>query len=266
MTGRPGPQAALRTGLVIAVEGVSGAGKTTVSRRWAEAHDAVWIPEAWDRMRPRPSLAFRTVARLERLEMSLLLEDARRFREARAAAAEGSTVVLDTDFVGTLSYVWGLACAVDPKWNVLPTLTATARELHQRGGWGLADRYCYLDATPETATGRTRGSRRRHPVDWAERHARVGAAEREFWLGSGIPDFSARVVRIDANRPLERVVAAVSRTLPKTSRTPAVPDPFALLTWFEWRCLRGRDSPQVARAVPATGTSRSSRRPRGEVD
>lgn len=193
--------------------------------------------------------------------MSLLLEDARRFREARAAAANGSTVVLDTDFVGTLSYVWGLACAVDPKWNVLPALAATAREMHQRGAWGLADRYYYLDVTPEAAVRRAKGARSRHPVDWASRHAAVGAAERAFWLGSRIPEFSDRVVRVDANSSVERVVAAISRAATKTPQPSSVPDPFALLTWFEWRCLPPRDT-AAAPGRTSAAEARDRRPPR----
>ncbi|MCI4351427.1 MAG: ATP-binding protein, partial [Thermoplasmata archaeon] len=108
-----------RPPVVVAIEGLSGSGKTTLVRALSKLPGVRTIAEAYDRLRPRPSLAFKNRDQLLELELRLLAEDARRFTEARRIRGPASTVVTDTDFLGTLTYVQGLASEIDPRWNVL---------------------------------------------------------------------------------------------------------------------------------------------------
>jgi AAA domain len=187
---------ARRRGRIIALEGPSGAGKTTASRRLATALDAVWLPEAYYRLRPRPSLAFGSVTELLRLERRLLDEDGRRFREARRIAERGGPVVADTGFAGSLSYSWGLAQLGMAPASVVTALADRARHELERGRWGVPDRVLWLETPPVDRRARVASDPDGHPCRFADRHEAVARAERSLYREGWERAFARRFERV----------------------------------------------------------------------
>jgi thymidylate kinase len=200
-----------RRGLVVAVEGLSGAGKTRLLTEWAARTGAPLLLEAWQRLRPRPSLAYSDRSDLLQLELRLLREDLRRYEEARRGAEEHPLVLCDTDFLGTLNYVVGLG-RLDPTVDALqqPIARKLSRELHA-GRWGLADRYLYLDVPPALAMRRSARNARAHPERWRARHLAVGLYERSFWLEEFPPLAPDRLMVLDGRERVPRLIASAQR-------------------------------------------------------
>jgi thymidylate kinase len=193
-------------GQVLALEGISGSGKSTVAPRLARALDAEFLPEAYDRLRPRPSLAFRTERGLLRLEQRLLEEDAARYREADQVAGGGGSVVVDTGFFGPLTYARALAHLGLASGDTAGTLLRSARSLSEQYRWGAPDRILWLDTTPSTRRAHVRSDPAGHPADLTERHERVGQEERRIYLEVLRATLGARLTVLDANGPVDRVV------------------------------------------------------------
>lgn len=170
-------------GLVVAVEGVSGAGKSSLLRALGERPQIRIVEEAWDRLRPRPSLSFGSPRALLGLELRLLEEDRRRWKEAIAAASTGCDVLCDTDFLGPALYTAALARADPSLVPVALEIVRRTEAARRQVRWGVADLYVYLDTPPRIANSRVRKSSGSHPARWRERHAQAGAIERTFWLG-----------------------------------------------------------------------------------
>ncbi|MGA8543344.1 MAG: AAA family ATPase [Thermoplasmata archaeon] len=168
-------------GKVIAIEGASAAGKTTVAEAAARATGGTALPEAWRRLTPTPRLEFASDAELLALEERLLDEDARRYTEARRRAADGETVIADTGFLGPLTYTWGLTQLGAASNTVLDSLVGKARMLALRGAWGLAEAYVYLDTPAEVRSTRTRADPGGPSAELARRHRDVGEQERAFY-------------------------------------------------------------------------------------
>ena len=95
-------------GRLVALEGGSASGKSTLVT--AAARTFGWRPlaEAFDRLDPAPSLDFDSPRELLRLEATLLAEEVRRYHEARRLTERGATVLADTGFLGPLTYTLGL--------------------------------------------------------------------------------------------------------------------------------------------------------------
>lgn len=203
----------------MAVEGLSGAGKSRLLERVQARTGWPLLPEAWVRVHPRPSLAYRDPADLLRLEHRLLTEELRRYREARRRAATGTPVLLDTGFLGPVSYLRGLR-AVQPEMGELrPPLLRRLRAARAGGRFGLADRYVYLDTPPPLALRRAARAAASHPRAWRARHVAVGLIERAFWLGSAPGMLPGRLVVLDGRTPLAE---RVSRII-ELARSPPVP-------------------------------------------
>ncbi|MGC2360584.1 MAG: AAA family ATPase [Thermoplasmata archaeon] len=200
-------------GTLVAVEGASAAGKTTAVAAAAKATGWTVVSEAYRRLRPVPSLEFRSPTDLLRLERKLLDEDARRYSEARRRTESGATVLADTGFFGPLTYSWGLVAAGAASPPVLRSLVDRARTLADRGKWGLADLYIYLDAPPAVRAARARSDPLGHPPLLAARHEKVGVTERRFYLERFAPLLGRRFRRLSgadrAARVAERVVDTV---------------------------------------------------------
>jgi AAA domain len=191
---------------VVAVEGISGAGKSTVAPLLARALDAELLLEAYDRLRPRPSLGFTTERDLLRLEEQLLEEDAARYREADQIAGGGGRVVVDTGFFGPLTYTRALVTLDLASPGAFRALVRSARSLRDRYQWGSPDRILWLDTTASTRRRRTRSDPRGHPVSFAGRHERVGEEERRIYFGPLSPVLGRRLRAVDANGPIGAVV------------------------------------------------------------
>ena len=174
MPGRP-------RGRLIAVEGGSAAGKTTVVQ--AAARRFGWVPlaEAYDRLDPAPSLEFATPAELLRLEATLLAEEVRRYRAARSACVRGRTVLADTGFLGPLTYTRALARLGRAPVSVSRALERSARALVRDGSMGIPDLTVYLRTTTRERSLRAARDADRHPLRLRSRHEAVGRVERRYF-------------------------------------------------------------------------------------
>ncbi|HYB79049.1 MAG TPA: hypothetical protein VEG66_04730 [Thermoplasmata archaeon] len=169
-----------RRGRLVAVEGSSASGKTTVVA--AAAHALGWrtLPEAFDRLDPALSLDFASPHDLRRLEETLLAEEARRYEEARRLCARGVTVLADTGFLGPLTYTFGLVNLGLAPAAVATELVTSARSLVRAGRLGLPDVTVYLRTTAHERAGRARADPSQHPPELFPRHEAVGRFERRF--------------------------------------------------------------------------------------
>lgn len=210
-------------GLVIAVDGPSAAGKSAVARAAVRATSWRVLPEAFDRLDPRPSLEFSTSDELLATELTLLSEEGRRAREAARERARGRVVVADTGFWGPLTYTAGLVAtgAADPA--TLRTLGA--RAVGPRSLPCVPDLVVYLDASVADRRARARRSRDAHPASLEARHARVARFERRFVLGPLSRLLPGRVRRLatsgSSRETADRLVALVGEAA--TVRDPAPP-------------------------------------------
>lgn len=203
---------------IVALEGSSGVGKSTLAAAVAERYGWPVVAEAADRLEPPPSLAFRTEEELLRLERQLLSEDARRFAAARELARRYDGVLVDTGFLGTVTYTAGLVSLGRARPRTFARLVGAARALATRGRLGVPDLSVLLEASAPTVARRLRSSLVRHPVRLQPRHAAVGRFEARVavpWLRRQLP---GRVVSIRASgapRELaERVVRRARRVAP----------------------------------------------------
>jgi hypothetical protein len=220
----PAPSSAGRGGgrtarpRVVAVEGPSAAGKSSVVARVAAAEDWLPLAEATDRLGATVDLRYRSAAELARLERRLLDEEALRWATARTWVRRGRTVVADTGFLGPLTYTWGLVEAGLTPARTLGPLLRRARSLADRHLWGLADLTIYLAVGEGTRRRRARADPARHPADLYARHEVVARREREFYLTEWPRVDPGRVRPVRADAPVAAVarrVARVARRLPR---------------------------------------------------
>jgi hypothetical protein len=204
--------------VIVAVEGPSGAGKTTAVSALARAPRWTSLEEAYYRLRPRPSLRLGSPAHLRALELLLLEEEARRFGEALEAAKSGRTVVADTGFLGPVSYTAGLFVLGATSPGALRAVVRRARQLALRQRLGVADLTVRLSVPAATRRVRTVADPTGHPRTFAARHEAVGRIETDL-LGPALSrSFPGRhrVVgaAVSANAVAERIRRMVPRTMP----------------------------------------------------
>jgi hypothetical protein len=178
-------------GRLIALEGHSAAGKTTLVR--AAVRRFRWEPlaEAFDRLTPAPSLDFGSSRELVRLERTLLGEEARRYREARTICAWGRTVLADTWFLGPVTYTHGLVRLGRAPMSVWRSVERSARSRLRRGSLGIPDLTVYLDTTRRERRHRARDDPDHHPAALFSRHEAVGEIEKPYFeevFPSALPD------------------------------------------------------------------------------
>ncbi len=212
-TGPPMPATARPLPSIVAVEGISGAGKSTIAERYARATGARWIPEAYERLHPRPSLEFVSASELLALERRLLREETRRFAEARRTVAGGRPAVADTGFAGPISYALGLARLGRTPSSVPRVLVASARALTRQGRWGVPDRIVWIDGRAATRRRRVARDPERHPARLADRHEAVGRVERALYLGPVARLYGPRFARVSGEGRPETVVRRVRQAL-----------------------------------------------------
>jgi len=207
-----------RRGRLIAVEGRSAAGKTTLVR--AAASDLGWhpLPEALDRLDPPPSLEFASPRELLSLERTLLAEETHRYREARAICAQGRTVLADTGFLGPLTYTQGLVEIGRAPESVGRAVERSVRSLVRRGRLGLPDLTVYLETTARERRRHARSDPGRHPEAIAPRHEAVGAVEQRFFeelFPNALPDrFRTMFARSGPPGPVRTLRALVAEADP----------------------------------------------------
>ena len=237
----------VRRGRLVAVEGGSASGKTSLVTR--AAHTLGWraLPEAFDRLDPAPSLAFASAPELVQLEARLLAEETRRYRDARRLCAAGFSVLADTGFLGPLTYTLGLVELELAPASLANELVTRARSLVRAGRLGIPDLTVYLRTTARERVDRARAGSSRHPAGLFRRHEAVGRFERRFFERdfSAVRPTGVRILRADGPtvvlaRRLGRIVTA--DRVPPASRGEAL----ALLARLE---------------VPAPEIRRSTGRP-----
>lgn len=200
-----------RPGRIVALEGASGAGKSTTTAALARA--AGWVPlaEAYDRLEPRPSLFVPTEAELLATERALLAEESRRWRQARSLAARGRTVLADTGFLGPLTYTRGLVALGAAPARALRTLVRETERLRRAGRWGVPDLVIYLVCPPGRRRARASRDPERHPPSLRGQHAAVGALEGRFYRTAVRRRLGPRYREVRSDRPLARVLATIAR-------------------------------------------------------
>lgn len=219
-------------GRVVALEGASASGKTTLAHRLGIALDAVVMDEAYRSLRPPPSLDIPNGRALERLERDLLTAEAARWVRSARIAASGRTVVLDTGTLGPLTYTYGLVREGLASWRVLNALLPYARRLVRRGVLGLPSMSVYLDVPPAELRRRARRTPHVHPPDLFPRHVRVARRERSLLLGPWKQKVRVHRVPVSAGTSPARVVRQIRgylRTAPEPSRAGRTEDRAVLL-------------------------------------
>jgi hypothetical protein len=204
----------------VAVEGASASGKTTAVETAARGAGWTFLPEAYRRIVPSPSLEFHSPAELVDLELRLLQEDARRYTEARARAETGATVLADTGFLGTLTYTWALLAAGAAPRSALSSVVKRARSLHALRQLDLADGYVYLDTPAPVRASRARADPTGHPVELATRHARIGDLERGFYRDRFAPLLGHRFRSVSGSGPVRVVARRVRDATRSTAEEP----------------------------------------------
>lgn len=228
MVGAPRP----RTGRIVAIEGGSGVGKTTLVADLAATLGWAAMPEASDLGPRRPSLRFCSDAELARLEAVLFTRDLQRWRRAAHARANGGSTLLDTGVFGSLTYTRGLVEIGAAGPAVLRRLVGRGRSAAVRGALGIPDLLLYLDAPEATLRARAARSFGDHPPRLTERHHRVGSVERRLWLELFPRRFPRRLVRLDADRPADSVRRSAERAI-RRARPLRRAGPAPLLRWLE---------------------------------
>ena len=237
-------------GRIIAIEGPSGAGKTTVVRAAARRLGWVPLPEAFDRLGRRLSLEFQNDRELLRIERALLREEQRRYREALELRRSGRTVIADTGFLGPLTYTAGLAALGRTSPSTLSTLLRGADPTRRRAPWAIPDLIIYLDLSARARRQRAAQDRRRHPTGLDRRHEAVGRVEREFYRDLAARSPSRRIRFLRADRPAAALAARL-RDLASSRSSRAADDrlTFAAVSRRLVRRTRGRVRPRRGRIV-----------------
>lgn len=242
------------SGRLVALEGVSGVGKSTLARVLAERHGWEVVGEAYRRLHPRPSLRFDGPAQLERLERRLLAEEKRRVRFGDRLRINGSNVLLDTAPFGPATYTSGLA-RLDPRYKaVAARMLAAVRHEIRSGRLGIPERIVYLSASAPTVAKRAGLAVATHPSRLLQRHIAVGRWERRFYrtLASLSP---GGVVAIRSSGTATEVADRVDRRL--RSRAPPLRRVDVLRALF----LVGPGAGSTTRAI-VKNRARSRRLPR----
>jgi thymidylate kinase len=216
-------------GRVIAVEGSSGAGKTTLARRAARSFGWVFLAEAYDRTDPPPNLRFGSPDELLRIERTLLAEERRRYREAERRRRRGETVIADTGFLGPLTYTAGLVALGEAPFR---TFVAVRRLVTRRAGrphdLDLPDLVIYLDVPSSVRRRRASLAPRRHPREFRRRHEAVGRIERRFYRESAVHGAAGRIRFVRASGSPRALIARVRRLVrslpPRRAQRPSVAD------------------------------------------
>jgi hypothetical protein len=204
------------SGWLVAVEGPSAAGKSRAVATAARSLGLPSIPEAFDRLKPRPSLGWTGDAQGLRLERRLFAEDVRRFQEGRRQADAGATVLADTGFLGPLTYTFGLVRVGLAAPSVLTRLLRLARTFRPGEVWGLPDAILYIQTPDSERRRRAALDPIGHPSDLQARHQSVAREEQRFYRRHVAPEFGPRFRSVVGYGGVEGVAARIEGALPRT--------------------------------------------------
>lgn len=210
------------------------------------------LAEAYCDLRPRPSLAVRSASELERLELRLLDAEARRFRRAVRRARSGQDVLLDTGFLGPLTYTAALVRRGLASLPLLERLGARAELLLGEGRWGLPDLILYLETPAGERARRVAGDPVGHPRSLAARHEAAGRLEHELYRRRLAPRLGRRLRWVPGGGPPGAVTERLLRALARRPIRPTGP----AIARAILRALAPRDRPR------ATGGGRRGAPPR----
>jgi len=231
-----------RSASVLAVEGPSGAGKTSVVARLAPLLGGTVVPEAYDRLGRSVPLTFRGRDELANLERDLLREEGRRWTDAVRLRGQGTPAILDTATFGPLAYSWGLREGVDGGLDVVLELVRTVRRMANGGRWGLPDLTVYLDVPDAVARSRAKLDPVAHPPEAADRHAAVGRWERLLYTREFPRHLPGRFVSVSGDGPPGEVARSIQERLerfgPLPIATPEETDRFLQLFGGQGRAGR----------------------------
>jgi len=202
--------------VVVALTGPSGAGKSTVTRLLARRPGWVALDEAFYRLRPRPSLRFRSQPELLALERRLLTEERRRFREAQRLAHRPRTVVADTSFLDPATYTAGLRVLGLASASTFASTIRTALRAAETGRLGVPDLTVRLAVAPATRRRRTELDPAGHPRAFRARHEAVGRAEEATIAPALAAALPGRVRVVPADRRPEQIAAQVRALVART--------------------------------------------------
>jgi hypothetical protein len=246
---------------MLAIEGVSHVGKSTLARGLAQEWGSPAIAEAYDRLGADRTLDFRSDLELRPIELELAREDLERLRDATTTSYEGPGVILDTDFLGPLSYTRGLVHLGMARPETFRWLLRRYEQDLARQRWRPADYYLYLDATPALLRRRAAVGGRAGLDPVIERHLLVGAQERQFFLGPLQRILGPRLIRLPAVGRIELVKERAVRRL--SFPWIPLPDPQATARRILDALSRERKSATAARRTdPRASTPRSAPRSR----
>ena len=197
--------------VVIALGGPSASGKTATTRALSHRFGWVVVEEAYARLRPPPTLGFASQGKLVALELRLLEEETRRFREALSLAREGRPVVVDTPFLDPVGYTAGLYVLRRASPASLSAVLRRATSLAREGALGLPDLTIRLAVPLASRRRRAAVDPTGHPRAFRARHEAVGAVETrllEPWWRRSLP---GRTRRVQATGTVASVAARIDR-------------------------------------------------------
>jgi hypothetical protein len=168
---------------ILAVAGLSGAGKSRFLAALSRSWSATCLPEPWATLRPRPNLGVDRPGPLLLLERRLLREEERRWQRAERIARTGRTVWLDTAPIAPLTYGRGLSALLGLPWRTEGWLTRPGSGSRLREFVRMADLVVYLRAPPLETFDRALGRPPSSDTGHEAQHLLVGLVEEEFWLG-----------------------------------------------------------------------------------
>ena len=198
-------------GPLIAVEGPSRVGKSSIVREVGTLRGWPIVREAFDLIDPPPSLDFRSGDELLAIEARLVEEESRRYLEARRLAAHGQPVLLDTGFFGPLTYTIGLRTLGLAPATAPARVAAHLRRRWRRRAWGVPDAHVWLSAPSTTLSRRWSRSPNRPPRVVVERHWAVARVERRVLAAEVRPRMPSRVAFLPADGPIARTGERLAR-------------------------------------------------------
>ncbi len=189
--------------MIVVLEGISAAGKTTFARQFGEAH---WVPEFPEQGSPPSSSDPASVHAAYWVEHNV-----RRFQKALDVEARHGFAICDTEPFKS-HFDWCMARAGFKPFDVFNAAMPIAREAIAEQRLGFANRYYVKRIAPEVARAQKEGdltrSRRRfdmhlalqpHLMDWYEAFSQVLPGRVEF----AFPDKDALLAELKSKAPEE---------------------------------------------------------------